>query len=558
MKRLRWFFYIAAIVAVIALLVGYFTKNIRETAALPDFSLAQRPQSDRYLFDYARLLAHYTEGSQKYLHSFPKRFHIEALVISLPDLGPAHSIEELAVDIVNRWEIGREYEGRGLLLLLIEDEKQIKLEVTYELEDVFTDAFSGYIEDLQLKPYFLRGDLGTGLIAVMEELEQRAWIRHQSNYTPGMIATLDEALLAGGAGAKRRLTHYRETDSLPFAASSELTDGAATPQEAWRTMLTKWGGKGKHIKADIYTELTKLAMGDQNNPGQRTLAALPHWKDAEFQVLQDGNYAVIYFGNLKGWNNAPFLFCNTSGGWKFDIVHQRRLVVMGPSPDWKVEQGNYPYVNLLDKLSQSTGKDLPIDQADYYTCARDKEIADKIRALEQTNAKDPDNFGVVMELARLNVITGRRPNHVNPLLKHAKRLDPVSAEPYKYSAIYNVNTFFQYETALKEIEAYIDRRPNEVFGYNFLGFLHYRLGEYNKSIDVLSKAVSIFEDNAYAYALMARDYAMLYSSASRIDPHRAQYKKAALDFLSKAENVATPDVQRIKWLKSWLHRREIM
>ncbi|MDH3526001.1 MAG: TPM domain-containing protein [Gammaproteobacteria bacterium] len=558
MQRLRWFVSVAVIAGGFALLVGHHTQKAREPAELPDFSLAQRPQGDRYLFDYAHLLEHYTEGSEKYLHRIAQRFHMEAVIVSLPDLGQAGNIEELAVDIVNHWEIGRDHEGRGLLLLLVNEEKQVKLEVAYELEDVFTDAFTGYIEDLQLKPYFLRDDLGTGLIAVMEELEQRARLKHQSNYTPGVIAQLDAALLAGGAGAKRRLARYRETESLPDTPSSELTDGAATPQEAWRTMLTKWDGKGKQLKADIYTEMTKLAMGDQNNPEKRTLSALAHWKSADFQVLQDGDHAVIYFGNVKGWNNAPFLFCNTSGGWKFDIVHQRRLVVMDQNPDWKVEQGNYPYVNLLDQVPQSTGKDLPVDQEDLYSCARDKDIADEIRALEQRNASDPDNFGVVMALARLNVITGRRPNHVNPLIKQAKRLDPASAEPYKYSAIYNVNTFFQYQTALKEIEAYIDRRPDDVFGYNFLGFLHYRLGEYKKSVDALEKAVNISGDNAYAYALMARDYALLYSSTSAIDPRRARYKKAALDMLSKAEAVSAPETLRIKWLKSWLHRREII
>ncbi|MDH3872486.1 MAG: TPM domain-containing protein, partial [Gammaproteobacteria bacterium] len=279
MQRLRRFFFLATIAAGCALLVGHFIQKAREPAELADFSLAQRPQDNRYLFDYAQLLEHYTEGSRKYLHSIAQRFHIEAVIVSLPDLGPAGSIEELAVDIVNHWEIGRDYEGRGLLLLLVNEEKQVKLELGYELEDVFTDAFTGYIEDLQLKPYFLRDDLGTGLIAVMEQLEQRAQIKHQSNYTPGMIAQLDDALLAGGAGAKRRLTGYRETESRPDTALSVPADGATTPQEAWRTMLTKWDGKGKHIKADIYTEMTRLAMGDPNNPEQRTRAALKEWQD---------------------------------------------------------------------------------------------------------------------------------------------------------------------------------------------------------------------------------------------------------------------------------------
>jgi tetratricopeptide (TPR) repeat protein len=304
--------------------------------------------------------------------------------------------------------------------------------------------------------------------------------------------------------------------------------------------------------------MTKLAMGDQNRPDDRTRAALQQWQDAEYQVLSDGDHAVIYFGNRKGWNNAPFLFCKSPGGWKFDIVHQRRLVVMGSNPDWKVEQGNYPYVNLLDQVPQSTGKDLPLDQSDLYACARDEQIAGEMRALQQRLETGPGNFDTVMALARLNIISGRRPNHVSPLIKRAKELDPASALPYKYSAIYNVNSFFQYETALQDIETYIEKQPGDAFGYNVKGFLHYRLGNYKKSIDALQQALGFSADNVYAYALMSRDYALLYSKANNLDPRRAGYRKQALAMLHKAETATTPDTARVVRLKRWLQRRKIL
>lgn len=528
----------------------------REPQGLASFTLEQRPQSDRYLYDYAKILTHYEEGAHQYLRRIADRFHIEALIVSLSDLQLHGSIEELAVDITNGWGVGKDYEGRGLLLLLISEQSQVKLEVGYELEDVFTDAFTGYIEDLQLKPYFLRGDIGTGLIAVMEEIEQRAQIKHQREYTPGIIAQLDRELLAGGAGAKRDLTRYGEQAQVP---PTEVTGpGAKTPEEAWRVMLTKWAGEGAGIKADIYTEMTKLAMGDQNNPDGRTKAALGHWRNASYRVLQDDDYAVIYFGNIKGWNNAPFLFCKTSNGWKFDVVHQRRLVVMGSNPNWMVEQGNYPYVNLLSEVPQSTGKDLPLDGEDLYTCALDEEIGERIVTLEHEYQRYPNDYTVVMELARLNVITGRRPNHVHPLLEQAKKLNPESVEPHKYSAIYNVNTFFQYKTALKEMKIYSDKRPDDVLGHNFLGFLYYWLGDFKQSIAALSRAIELSPDNAYAYALMARNYALLYDRAKKIDPRRGGYKQSALDMLHKAETVATPDVMRIAWLRPWLKRKQVL
>ncbi len=553
---------IAVVVVLVALGALAFFLYVGVDPGSPDappaFTADHRPQAGRHVFDYANSLTHYEEAAQRYLQDIAARFHIEALIVTLPDLAQAGSVQQLAVRIANRWQIGRNYEGRGLLLLLVHKQEQVKLEVSYELEDVFTDAFTGYIEDLQLKPYFRAGDIGSGLIAVMEELERRAQIKHQGEYTPGMIARLDAELLAGGAGSGRKLAKYRSAAVAGSGVSRPSGAGASSPEKAWSIMLKKWAGQGAHIEADIYTEMTKLAMGDQNNPDQRVKAGLTHWQDTPYRVLEDGDHAAIYFGNAGGWNNAPFLFCRTHRGWKFDIVHQRRLVVMGPSPTWMVEQGRYPYVELLSEAPQSTGKDLPLPIEDLYDCGLDEEYAERIRVLEREIEKRPDDIEAVMALLRLNVITGRRPNHVRPLLQRAKRLDPGSAEPHKYAAIYNVNAFLQYKTALRDIETYIEKRPGHVFGYNFKGFLLYRLGEYRDSIDALEHAATLSADNVYAYALMARDYALLLQKSNDLDPRRSAYRRAAIEMLERAQAASNSDPTRVARLRAWLSRRGVL
>jgi tetratricopeptide (TPR) repeat protein len=483
-----------------------------------------------------------------------ERFHTEAVIVTLPELPAQTGLETLAVDVVNRWRIGGEFEGRGLLLLLVEEDRQVKLEVTYELEDVFTDAFTGYIEDLQLRPYYLADDIGTGLIAVMEELEQRAQLKAQGEYTPGIVAKLDEELLAGGAGAGRRLERY-ERDRKPVTLPADGPGkGARSPKEAWEVMLAKWAGEGADIDVDVYTGMTRMAMGDPDDADPRTTRALPHWQDADYQVLQDGGHAVIWFGNIKGWNNAPFLFCRTPAGWQFDIVHQRRLVVMAENPDWMVEQGNYPYVGLLGDAPQSTGKDLPMPPEDLYHCRDDARMVQEIRELEKARDASPDDVGVLLSLMRLNVITGRRPTHVQPLLKRLRQLVPDNPELHKYAAMYNVNSFFQYRTALKDMQTYTGLRPDDVFGHNFIGFLHYRLGGYEASIEALERAIDMAPDNVYAYALLARDYALLYRKASP-GSGRQRYREQSLAMLEKAASAPTPDASRVARLQTWLDRR---
>jgi tetratricopeptide (TPR) repeat protein len=527
-----------------------------ETGRLPNelrpFDLDERPQSGRYLFDYAAVLTHYEEGVHRYLENIASRFGIEALVVSIPALPQGYSIQTLAVDMVNNWDIGREQDGRGLLLLLVEDSKQVKLEVGYELEDVFTDAFSGYVEDLQLGPYYRSGDVGTGMIALMEMLEQRAQTKHLGEYTSVQIARADAELLAGGAGAMRNLGRY-EQQRADQGASQGSGQGARSPEEAWEIMLAKWSGDGKAIPVDIYTRMTRLAMGDPNNPDPRALNSLDHWRNAEYQILNDGDYAVIWFGAIDGWDNAPFLFCNDGDGWKFDIVHQRRLIVMAQAPKWQVSQGPYPYVARMYKARQSTGKDLPLKRGDLYRCSDDRAIADRMAVLKRKLAESRGDIEAVIELMRLEVITGQRPARIRPLLEQVRKLAPERPELYKYSAIFNVNGFFQYETALKDIERYIELQSGDAFGYEVQGFLLYRLGRYEDSIEALEMAVTLDDNSGYAYALMARDYVMLYRRADNLRKNR--YREKAMSMLRKAENVTVTDSQRLKWLRSWMKRR---
>ena len=163
-------------------------------------------------------------------------------------------------------------------------------------------------------------------------------------------------------------------------------------------MLAKWAGEGGDIDVDVYTEMTRLAMGDADKPDPRTLKWLDHWRNADYQVLREGDHAVIWFGAIDGWENSPFLFCNTGDGWKFDIVWQRRLVVMAESPKWQVTQGPYPYVALMREAWQSTGKDLPLGPEDLYRCADDAAIAARMAELQEAIERDPDDAAATIEL----------------------------------------------------------------------------------------------------------------------------------------------------------------
>ncbi|MEJ2167945.1 MAG: hypothetical protein P8X90_20670, partial [Desulfobacterales bacterium] len=243
---------------------------------------------------------------------------------------------------------------------------------------------------------------------------------------------------------------------------------------------------------------------------------------------------------------------------QFDIVHQRKYVRMGKSPHWGIERTDYPYVELLSRCPFWMNQDIPLQGDDVYRIRNDQALAAEIRRLESANSEEPEDFQTVMQLGRLYTITSLSPQKRIAFLKKAKQLNPESPEPYKYLAIVYLDAFYQFETAIKEIAAYVEQRPDDVFGRNYLGYLYYCVKKYRPAIGQLEKAVELKPDNCYAIAKLARAYADLYLSTGKFDPRRFRYHQAALEMLAKASAVPTPDDKRIKWLKQYLIKKGVL
>jgi hypothetical protein len=537
--------------------VVYLGLRLRNQQSFQHDFAAHRPAAKvDCIYDYARILQDIEESTGRHLQGIQSDYAIEAVIVTVPALPQNYSIESLAAELFSNWKIGQTTGGRGILLILADKEKLIKIEVSYELEDVFTDIFCGYIEDRQLKNYFLNDQLNIGLVAVLEEIEQRAYVKHQCDYTLADIDRLDRQLLSGGGGAKRQLTDFQP--EMVSAAGQNYPAGR-TPDEAWQTLIRSWQDKVRDPNLGVYTHITRLAYRDyQNLPDSRYEEDVQTYKNKPYQVLQNGPYAVIFFGKKQGWSNAPFLFCRTESGWQFDIVHQRKYIRMGKNPHWGIERADYPYVTLLSRCPFWMNQDIPLQDDDIYRIRNDRSLAAEIRRLEAANAEKPEDFQTVMHLGRLYTITSLSPRKRIGFLKKAKQLNPDSPQPYKYLGIVYLDAFYQFETAIKEIEAYVEKRPDDVFGRSYLGYLYYCVNKYKPAIDQLEKAVELNSDNCYAFAKLARAYADLYLNTVKIDPRRSRYRRAALEMLAKASAVPTPDAKRIKWLQHYLIKKGIL
>lgn len=541
----------------VLILVGMLTAALfllRESKPSSEF-LAKRPSSEKMLFDFAGIFSHRDEYLESYLKTLRDIYRIEALIVTLPSLGRLQTIQDAAVHLMTDWEVGERYGNRGILLLFADAEKEVKIEVSYELEDVFTDLFTGYAEDLQLRPYFRKGNIGSGLTAVMEELEQRAYIKKQSQYTPDMIADRDAQFASGGAGAVRKLEDYAEQEKRAAAdvglfviepGSSIFTDSALLASGMKKDSRFPAGDNPKEafeIMCAAYLE----------NGDARDKEGIKEKEGKHFDIPEKDGRAVIFFGNKEGWDNAPFLFAKTPDGWKFDMVNQRKYVCFGMAPQWGVQRGDHDYMDLLERCSYWMSDDIPWEEEDVYHVEQDSEIVAKILFLEVQHRKNSNDFATNLELARLGIMTARKPSQsIFPFLDKAKALNPDSPLPYKYTGICYTSSN-QYQKAISEIEEMLRRDPQSLFGRKLLGYLYLQRGEFASAIEHLQEALRMAPSDCYAATTLARVYTHRFR-----DQGSQNDGKAALELLNKSEQVCAQSRRRVAWLRTELVKQGLL
>ena len=328
----------------------------------------------------ATLLTEISESIEKYLTRIRANYGIEVVLVTLPSIGPDETLKEASSRLFTQWDIGRDYNGKGLLLVLTEQDKEVRLEVGSAVEHVFTDLFTGYIETKQLKSYYLSDQLEIGLVAVVEEIEARAHLVSRDLADAAAISVRDQKFLSAGGGADVDLKEFK---AEPVARSDRTYPAGNSPEEAWHTLMDSWRDKNRNPDIGVYTPITRLIYRDfMNLPDRRFEEDVRTWGTKPFEIISDGRYAVVFFGNKKGWDNAPFLFCRTEEGWQFDMVHQRKLVRMGRAPAWGIERGEHPYIGLMSRCPYWMGQDIPLPEPDVYSVAKDKETAARILFLE--------------------------------------------------------------------------------------------------------------------------------------------------------------------------------
>lgn len=125
--------------------------------------------------DNAQILSSETRKSlTESLKAHESRTTNQIAILTVPTLN-GESIEDYAAAVFEEWKLGQKGKDNGILIIVVPNDRRMRIEVGYGLEGTMTDSMAGRIIQYVMTPKFKKGDYAGGITdgakAVIEILE---------------------------------------------------------------------------------------------------------------------------------------------------------------------------------------------------------------------------------------------------------------------------------------------------------------------------------------------------------------------------------------------------
>lgn len=138
-------------------------------AVAADFA-SLKPQG--YLSDYAGVVSPAVKAAvEKYCAEVEAKTGAQIAVLIIPSI-QGEPVEDVAVDVFQKWGVGKKGTDEGVLLLLAIQDRRMRLEVGYGLEPVIPDGFAGEVLRA-MRPALRAGDYGGAITGAVRTLGER-------------------------------------------------------------------------------------------------------------------------------------------------------------------------------------------------------------------------------------------------------------------------------------------------------------------------------------------------------------------------------------------------
>jgi uncharacterized protein len=172
------------------LIFALILTGLTVTLPLAGCSDAAIPEPRGHMNDFANMI---NDEAEQWLESMLIQYESDTtneLAVVTVDKLNGKSIEEYTIDLAEKWEVGKKGKDNGAVILVAEQEREVRIEVGYGLEPVLTDAQAKIIIERVILPRFKAGDYTGGIQAGVNAVIQTI----EGEYTPAPGAFVTPAL----------------------------------------------------------------------------------------------------------------------------------------------------------------------------------------------------------------------------------------------------------------------------------------------------------------------------------------------------------------------------
>ncbi|MCB9982717.1 MAG: TPM domain-containing protein [Rhodospirillales bacterium] len=345
---------------------GFGTGNAPQVTAHSSYEENTNEQfSTSYIEDSAGILGAFTHHLDRMAEDWRDDLGVEIKIVTLN--GGSQDINVLANRLFKEKEIGKTAKNGGVLILIDSGRRDARIEVSYSLEGLFTDAQTGLLARNQLAPYASYRVAGMAVMDVMRFLNDSAL--EQAVYgnfnLPEQFENSEEfqtrkLLYSGGGGAKTDIPDVpTDTDfKKPVPANKQaLYAPGSTPEktiEAYKRSLKDYIGTPE---LPLFTEGSQemrrrypFAPYEAKVDLRGILAAEP------LTIYTEGDYAAALPPTpVSGYR--PVLMKKTGGVWQIDMVETIKNLFFISGGKYVLQNKNTPYYFALNRLNGEKNKE---------------------------------------------------------------------------------------------------------------------------------------------------------------------------------------------------------
>lgn len=114
--------------------------------------------------DYAGMLSSQTvmDLSQVLSNIETQTGGLQIAIVTFPSL-EGDNLEDFSIRLAEKWKIGQKDKDNGVIIIIINNDRKIRIEVGYGLEAILTDALCSQIVAQSIVPHFKKGEYETGI-----------------------------------------------------------------------------------------------------------------------------------------------------------------------------------------------------------------------------------------------------------------------------------------------------------------------------------------------------------------------------------------------------------